>query len=70
MAHKELLFSEEARRALERGVTLTIGSDAHSPDGLDTLVYGVGIPRRAGARPADILTTRGLDDLLAWARER
>ncbi|MDP9371362.1 MAG: helix-hairpin-helix domain-containing protein [Chloroflexota bacterium] len=64
------LRDHHARRALDRGVALTIGSDAHSPDGFDTLVYGVAVARRAGAGADDILNTRSLDDLLAWARER
>ncbi len=54
-----------ARRALAGGVRLTIGSDAHSIAALDYIRFGVLVARRAGARPADIVTTAPWPELAA-----
>ncbi|MGN6810205.1 MAG: DNA polymerase/3'-5' exonuclease PolX [Thermomicrobiales bacterium] len=59
-----------ARQALDAGIVLTIDSDAHATGGLDGITYGVAVARRAWATARDVLNTRPLDDLLAWARER
>ncbi len=61
------LSDEHARRALDAGVTLTIGCDAHSVTGLDALPFGVSVARRAHATPEQVLNTRPLDALLTWA---
>lgn len=64
------LNDEHARRALDRDILLTIGSDAHRADGLALIAYGVGVARRAWAGAANILNARPLDEVLAWAAER
>jgi DNA polymerase (family X) len=64
------LNDEHARRALDAGILLTIDSDAHAAGGLDGITYGIAIARRAWVTARDVLNTRPLDDLLAWARER
>jgi DNA polymerase (family X) len=43
--------------AKERGVKIVISSDAHSPDGMDVLRYGVLQARRAGLTADDVLNT-------------
>jgi len=52
------------RRAVELGVRLAINSDAHNPNGLDVLVYGVATARRGWATAADVINTRPLRELM------
>jgi DNA polymerase (family 10) len=59
-----------ARMALEAGVRLTIGSDAHSAGELGFLRYGALLARRAGAGPQDIATTRSWEELRALLGDR
>ena len=56
--------------AKRRGVTIEIGPDAHSPRGLDYVHVGIGIARKGWLERGDILNTRGVDDVLAFARRR
>jgi len=59
------LDDRAAREALGGGVTLVIGSDAHSVAELGSIRYGVVVARRAGATADDIANTRGFEDLMA-----
>lgn len=59
-----------ARMAHEHGVLLAIDSDAHRPEALGLVRYGIGIARRAWVEPRQVVNTWALDDLLAWLRER
>jgi DNA polymerase (family X) len=43
------------KRARDMGIRISIGSDAHSPSGLEMMHFGVGIARRAWLRKRDIL---------------
>ena len=43
---------------VELGVTVSIGPDAHEPEGLGDLEHGVAVARRAGLPPALVLNTR------------
>lgn len=52
-----------ARRAMERGVKLTLDSDAHNPDGFDDLYWGIAMARRAWLTKNDVLNTLEWDDL-------
>jgi DNA polymerase (family 10) len=61
------LTDETARRALDAGVCLTIDCDAHSIDNLDLMPFGIGVARRAWTTPEQVLNTRSLADVLAWA---
>ncbi|MNX98445.1 DNA polymerase/3'-5' exonuclease PolX [compost metagenome] len=59
------------RRALELGVTIAINPDAHSIDGLQDTRFGVGIARKGGVQPAQVLnclTLEALRDRLATRR--
>ncbi len=56
------------RRAVELGVKLAINSDAHDPQHLDLLFFGVATARRGWATPSDVINTWPVDELLAWAK--
>lgn len=56
------------RQAKERGVTIEIGPDAHSPAALDTVHFGIGLARKAWLEPSEILNTGSAEDILAFAR--
>jgi DNA polymerase (family 10) len=62
------LDDAHARLAHERGVTLVIDSDAHSPVALGTLRWGVTVARRAGLEPGDVLNTRPCSEFRARLR--
>jgi DNA polymerase (family 10) len=57
-----------ARRAGELGIPIAISTDTHYLSELSNMDLGVAIARRAWITPAQVLNTRPLDDLLAWAR--
>jgi DNA polymerase (family 10) len=62
------LSDAHARRAVELGVKLTIGSDAHEADGVGQLAYGVATARRGWVRAADVINTWPLEQVLDWAK--
>lgn len=53
------------RRALEYGVRFILGTDAHAPEHLDFLEYGVLTLRRGWAQPQDVLNTLPVEALLS-----
>ncbi len=61
------LNETHARRAVELGCHLTISTDAHHPGGLNQIVYGLSVARRAWVTPETVINTWPLDKLLAWA---
>ena len=50
--------------AIEAGVMLTLGTDAHHKDSLDNMTYGVSVARRGWAEKKDVLNTLPLKKLL------
>ncbi|HCU72272.1 MAG: DNA polymerase III [Chloroflexi bacterium] len=58
-----------ARRAAELGVPISINSDAHHPDSLGFMHYGILTAQRAWLRPADVLNTLPVEELLDWLRQ-
>jgi DNA polymerase (family 10) len=64
------LNETHARRAVDVGCHLTISTDAHSPEGLAQIGYGMNIARRAWVTPDVVLNTWPLRKLLQWARQR
>jgi DNA polymerase (family 10) len=58
------------RRARDLGVTISIGADAHNVAGIANMEFGVGIARKAGMAPEEILNTRPVGDFLTFARSR
>jgi DNA polymerase (family 10) len=55
------------RRAIENGVKIAIGSDAHRAGDFFWIQHGVGVARRGWCRADDIVNTRPLRELLEWA---
>ncbi|MES2304922.1 MAG: DNA polymerase/3'-5' exonuclease PolX [Gemmatimonadota bacterium] len=57
-------------RARAAGVAISIGSDAHNLAGLANVEYGVGIARKGGLGPPDLLNCRDTAGFLAFAAAR
>ncbi len=62
------LSDVHARRAVELGVRLTIGSDAHEVGGVGAVHYGVATARRGWVTAADVINALPLEQVLAWAK--
>lgn len=56
--------------ARARGVTLEIGPDAHSVNGLDNVAFGVSVARKGGVAAGNVLNARPADDVIAFAQAR
>jgi DNA polymerase (family 10) len=52
-----------ARQAKENGVKMSLGTDAHQPNGLHFMRFGVNQARRAWLEPQDIINTYSLPEL-------
>jgi DNA polymerase (family 10) len=63
------LDGELARQAIQRGVQLSLGSDAHHAEGLGVMRFGVATARRGWAEPANVANSLGLEELLARLRQ-
>ena len=61
---------EHARGAFESGCLIAIDSDAHHPESLSNIRYGIGIARRAWVEPQQVINTWPLDELLQWLADR
>ncbi|MEI6739966.1 MAG: PHP domain-containing protein [Gemmatimonadaceae bacterium] len=68
--HRLDLNWQGCRRAAHFGTMISIGPDAHAPQGLDHLTQGVATARKGWLGPAQILNSRSADDVLAFARAR
>ncbi len=64
------LNDENARAAQESGVLLLLGTDAHRPEHLRFMRFGVAVARRAWCEPKHILNTRSYEELREWLRSR
>jgi DNA polymerase (family 10) len=62
------LADVHARRAAALGVPIAISTDTHYLRELDQVELGLGVARRAWIEPRQVLNTRPLDELVAWAR--
>jgi len=58
------------RMAIEAGVKLTIGTDAHSPAGLGLMGFGVATAGRGWATKADVLNTFSAAKVRSWLRTK
>jgi DNA polymerase (family 10) len=56
--------------ARRRGVTIEVGPDAHSPDELSFVDFGIRIARKGWLEARDVLNTRGADDVIRFAQAR
>jgi DNA polymerase (family 10) len=59
-----------ARRAVELGVKLTISTDAHHPDGLELMHYGIATARRGWVTADQVINTWPLEKVLKWIAQR
>lgn len=58
------------RIALAKGTMVSIGPDAHSPQGFENLELGVATARKGWLGASNVLNTRSVDEVLAFARAR
>ena len=59
-----------ARRAVELGCKIAINSDAHETSGMEMMMYGIAVARRAWLRATDVINTYPLDQMLAALKNR
>lgn len=59
-----------ARRAIEKGVKISINTDAHHMDHLYMMMYGVGTARRGWVEKKDVINTFSLEELKSWRLEK
>jgi putative hydrolase len=57
------------RRAVDAGVLFSVDTDAHAPGQLDWQILGCARAEECGVPAERIVTTWGLEQLLAWSRE-
>lgn len=62
------LRPEHVRAAIDAGVRICISTDAHAPQGLDVMRYGVDAARRGWATAADIVNTRTWPEVRALGK--
>ncbi len=60
------LNDKYARMAADAGCLLVLNCDAHATEDLEVMRYGMGVARRAGLEPAQVLNTRSLSDVLTY----
>jgi DNA polymerase (family 10) len=58
------------RQARGQGLTISINPDAHSPEGLGDVSYGVGAARKGWVSAAAVLNARDLPAVRAWLEGR
>jgi len=61
------LDDPQIREARDRGLRLSIGTDAHEREELGNISHGITLARRGWCGPGDILNTMDRDTLLRWA---
>ena len=64
------LCDTHVRLAIERGAKITINTDAHSPEHLRYMRFGVATARRGWATKGSVINTWPVEELLAWRKER
>ena len=68
--HRLDLDWRHVRTARERGVTISIGADAHATSGIANVALGLGVARKGWLSSADVLNARDVAGFLAFARSR
>lgn len=68
--HRLDLKDEHVRLAVEKGVKLTVSTDAHSAGQLGSMACGVAVARRGWARKRDFLNTLSFPNLVEWLEGR
>lgn len=71
-SHHERLDLKDvhARRAVEQGVKIAVCTDAHSTEGFNYMVYGIGTARRGWLTKENVVNTWSLNELMAWLKRR
>lgn len=65
------LNESHAHAAMQAGVLLSINTDSHSPDGFQSIDFGLGVARRAHATPGHVINCLTLPNLRKFlARKR
>ncbi|MDZ7781089.1 MAG: DNA polymerase/3'-5' exonuclease PolX [Gemmatimonadota bacterium] len=64
------LSDVHVHRAKELGVPVVISTDAHGPEGLADMRYGVDQARRGWLEPGDVLNTKTRDEFESWLHRR
>jgi len=64
------LNEQNLRKAKDKGVKISLGTDTHTADGLAMMRFGVGIARRAWLEKTDILNCLTAAALKKWKRQR
>ncbi|MHB1347993.1 MAG: DNA polymerase/3'-5' exonuclease PolX, partial [Candidatus Humimicrobiaceae bacterium] len=64
------LNEENARKAKNAGIMISINTDSHRPNNLYMMRLGVDIARRAGLEKNSIINTFGANDLKKWKKSR
>ncbi len=57
-------------KARDKGIRIPVNPDAHSPDGLDVMRYGIGIARKGWLRASDVPNALDIDALQTFFRTR
>lgn len=60
------LSESNLMQAAKAGIPIAINTDAHSPDGLNVMRFGITQARRAGLKTDQVLNTWPLEKLLKW----
>ncbi|MFT7692750.1 MAG: DNA polymerase (family 10), partial [Candidatus Latescibacterota bacterium] len=58
------------KKARDRGVKISVNTDAHRVTGLDYLPYGIGCARKGWLRREDVLNTLELDAFRQYLHTR
>ncbi len=64
------LDEHRCRTARDMGIPLFINTDAHSPEELDMMEFGVSIAQRGWIRKEDVVNTLPPDRLLEWLKSK
>jgi DNA polymerase (family X) len=68
--HRLDLDWRHLRQAHGRGLMTSINPDAHSPEGLKDVSYGVAMARKGGVTADRVINTWTLKDIQVWLRQR
>ena len=64
------LSDVHAKKAAEMGILLALNTDAHSPDNLSLIKYGIGTARRAWLSKNHILNCMSYQQIMHWKKQR
>jgi DNA polymerase (family 10) len=68
--HRLDLDWRAVRQARDKGVTISIGADAHNVAGIGYVEYGIGMARKGWLMAGDILNTKPVEEFVAYAKRR